>query len=246
MASWVHPQTANALTLLRVGLVPAFVVEYLVRAPGLRGALVLFVLAAATDWLDGWVARRFGQESAFGAFLDPVADKLMVVAALMLVCWSHPTVLMVVAAMLVILREVYVSALREWMASAGMRNVVAVAAIGKWKTATQMLALVVLMWALHQVPPPIVPAAAPNAAAAGATADSMLVEGAVTVGPATVASGPMLVLGEALLMVAALLSVLSCLQYTLGAWRAAGRADGPGSANSRDRDPGASSGDGAT
>mgnify|MGYP001546734263 FL=1 len=182
-------QTANLLTLTRVVLVPVFVVEYLVRAPVLTGALAIFLLAALTDWLDGWVARRFAQQSAFGAFLDPVADKLMVVAALMLVVRSHPTLLTLLSAMLVILREVYVSALREWMASAGLRNVVAVAQIGKWKTATQMLALVVLMWGLNQMA---------QDAADGATAMRV---------------------GEGLLVVAALLSVISCVQYSLGAYR---------------------------
>lgn len=182
-------QTANLLTLTRVVLVPVFVVEYLVRAPVLTGALAIFLLAALTDWLDGWVARRFAQQSAFGAFLDPVADKLMVVAALMLVVRSHPTLLTLLSAMLVILREVYVSALREWMASAGLRNVVAVAQIGKWKTATQMLALVVLMWGLNQMA---------QDAADGATAMRV---------------------GEGLLLVAALLSVISCVQYSLGAYR---------------------------
>ena len=182
-------QTANLLTLTRVCLVPMFVVEYLVRAPVLTGALAIFVLAALTDWLDGWVARRFAQQSAFGAFLDPVADKLMVVAALMLVVRSHPTLLILISAMLVILREVYVSALREWMASAGLRNVVAVAQIGKWKTATQMLALVVLMWGLNQA----------SAQATGAFV--------------------WLRIGEGLLVLAALLSVFSCVQYSLGAYR---------------------------
>lgn len=194
-------QTANLLTLTRVFLVPVFVVEYLVRAPVLTGAIAIFILAALTDWLDGWVARRFAQQSAFGAFLDPVADKLMVVAALMLVVRSHPTLLILISAMLVILREVYVSALREWMASVGLRNVVAVAQIGKWKTATQMLALVVLMWGLNQ---------------AGAQATGAFV---------------WLRIGEGLLVLAALLSVFSCVQYSLGAYR--GRPNstkGPGAA----------------
>lgn len=198
MAKRLPAQTANALTLLRVVLVPAFVVEYLVRAPDLRGALALFVVAALTDLLDGWVARRFGQESAFGAFLDPVADKLMVVAGLMLVCFSHPTVLMVVASMLVILREVFVSALREWMASTGQRQVVAVAAIGKWKTATQMLALVLLLWGLD-----------------GAEASSPARD-----------RGWVLGLGEGLLVAAAILSVISCTHYAIGAWRVATRDTG--------------------
>jgi len=174
-------QTANALTLLRVMLVPVFVVEYLVREPVLAGALAIFVLAAVTDLVDGWVARRFDQSSAFGAFLDPVADKLMVVAALMLVCRSHPAAVTVVASMVVILREVYVSALREWMAGAASRDTVAVGAIGKWKTATQMLAVVLLIGGLHA-----------QRSALVAT-------------------------GDAALVVAALLSLVSCWQYSRAA-----------------------------
>ena len=176
-----HPQTANALTLLRVALVPAFVVEYLVREPVLAGALAIFVVAATTDLVDGWVARRFDQTSAFGAFLDPVADKLMVVAALMLVCRTHPATLTVVASMIVILREIYVSALREWMAGLAARERVAVGAVGKWKTATQMLAIVLLLAGLE-------------------------------------AGRPVLVrTGDAALAAAALLSLISCWQYSRAA-----------------------------
>ena len=103
-------------------------------------------LASVTDWLDGWIARRYNQSSAFGAFLDPVADKLMVAVALLLIVQKHPTPWMALWAAVIIGREIAVSALREWMAELGQRAKVKVATIGKIKTIVQMVALAFLLY----------------------------------------------------------------------------------------------------
>jgi CDP-diacylglycerol--glycerol-3-phosphate 3-phosphatidyltransferase len=108
------------------------------------GAMIFF-LAAWTDWLDGFLARKLGQTSAFGAFLDPVADKLIVAAALILLVEMGRTPGWM--AMIIIGREITISALREWMAGMGSRGSVAVAYIGKLKTAAQMLAILLLLYA---------------------------------------------------------------------------------------------------
>lgn len=135
------------LTLLRIALIPVFVGVFFFS---FRGANLLcsalFGLAALTDWLDGYLARRLGQTSAFGAFLDPVADKLMVAAALVLLVQSIPTPLMAVAAVVIIGREIAISALREWMAQVGDQGRVAVSMVGKIKTTTQMVALLLLLY----------------------------------------------------------------------------------------------------
>ena len=135
------------LTLLRIALIPVFVGVFFLP---LRGANVLcaalFGLAALTDWLDGYLARRFDQTSAFGAFLDPVADKLMVAAALVLLVQAIPTPLMAVAAVIIIGREIAISALREWMAQIGNHGRVAVSMIGKFKTTAQMIAVLLLLY----------------------------------------------------------------------------------------------------
>lgn len=138
------------LTLFRVLLLPVMVIVYYLpfRGANLTAALV-FVLAAFTDWLDGYLARRLNLTSAFGAFLDPVADKLMVAVTLFLLVQSHPGgwqgILMAVTASVIVGREISVSALREWMAQIGARSKVKVAFLGKLKTAMQMAALVVLL-----------------------------------------------------------------------------------------------------
>ena len=103
-------------------------------------------MAALTDWLDGYLARRLGQTSAFGAFLDPVADKLMVAAALVLLVQAIPTPLMAVAAAIIIGREIAISALREWMAQLGKHARVAVSTVGKIKTTAQMVAVLLLLY----------------------------------------------------------------------------------------------------
>ena len=105
----------------------------------------MFLIAAATDWLDGWLARRWQQESAFGAFLDPVADKLMVVTALVLLVDAFNSVLVTLSAVVIIGREIVVSALREWMSEIGQRAHVSVSWLGKVKTAAQMLAITVCL-----------------------------------------------------------------------------------------------------
>src|ERR1700754_2730379 len=138
------------LTLFRVLLLPVMVIVYYLpfRGANLTAAIV-FVLAAFTDWLDGFLARSLPLTSAFGAFLDPVADKLMVAVTLFLLVQSHPGgwqgILMAVTASVIVGREISVSALREWMAEIGARSKVKVAFLGKLKTAMQMAALVVLL-----------------------------------------------------------------------------------------------------
>lgn len=106
-------------------------------------AALLFVLAAITDWFDGFLARRWQQTSAFGAFLDPVADKLMVAVALILLVKLDRT--WAIYAMIIIGREITISALREWMAQLGRQSSVAVATVGKFKTAAQMVAITLLL-----------------------------------------------------------------------------------------------------
>jgi CDP-diacylglycerol--glycerol-3-phosphate 3-phosphatidyltransferase len=136
----------NALTMLRILLVPVLVVVfYLPFKNHLPVAAVVFALAAITDWFDGYLARRLGQMTAFGAFLDPVADKLMVAVALVLLVERHNTLLFTLAACVIIGREIVVSALREWMAELGERTSVAVSYIGKVKTALQMIAITGLL-----------------------------------------------------------------------------------------------------
>ncbi|MFI4959570.1 MAG: CDP-diacylglycerol--glycerol-3-phosphate 3-phosphatidyltransferase [Lysobacterales bacterium] len=139
------------LTLFRVALLPVMVAVFYLPFPGHNiTAAIVFVLAAFTDWLDGYLARRMNLTSAFGAFLDPVADKLMVAVTLFLLVESHHSngwsgVVMAVTAAVIVGREISVSALREWMAEIGMRAAVKVAFVGKLKTVMQMVALVVLI-----------------------------------------------------------------------------------------------------
>ncbi|MEH6589687.1 MAG: CDP-diacylglycerol--glycerol-3-phosphate 3-phosphatidyltransferase [Halioglobus sp.] len=136
----------NALTLLRICLIPVMVVVFYVPFENhLLVAAAIFAFAAVTDWFDGYLARRLGQMTAFGAFLDPVADKLMVVIALVLLVERHDTLLFTLAACVIIGREIVISALREWMAALGERTSVAVSYIGKVKTTFQMLAIIGLL-----------------------------------------------------------------------------------------------------
>jgi CDP-diacylglycerol--glycerol-3-phosphate 3-phosphatidyltransferase/cardiolipin synthase len=137
----------NLLTLLRILLIPVLVVLFFL--PVTWGHVVtaaVFVLAALTDLLDGYLARRLGQVSALGAFLDPVADKLMVSTALVLLVQADHSIWMALAAAVIIGREVAISALREWMAELGARAQVAVSEIGKVKTAAQMIAIALLLY----------------------------------------------------------------------------------------------------
>jgi CDP-diacylglycerol--glycerol-3-phosphate 3-phosphatidyltransferase/cardiolipin synthase len=136
----------NSLTLLRIALIPVFVVIFYVPVPWARPVCALvFTVAALTDWLDGWLARRWGQTSPLGAFLDPVADKLMVAVALVLLVESAPSMWLALPAAVIIGREITVSALREWMAEIGARAKVAVSLAGKLKTTAQMVAIVLLI-----------------------------------------------------------------------------------------------------
>ncbi len=141
----------NLLTLLRIALIPVFAVLFYLPVEWSHIAVtVVFAVAAGTDWLDGYLARRMQLTSAFGAFLDPVADKLMVAVALVMLVDMNPTlfpgVFLALPAAVIIGREIVISALREWMAELGERAQVAVSVIGKIKTATQMLALVLLLY----------------------------------------------------------------------------------------------------
>lgn len=146
----------NVLTLARIALIPVFLlIAYWPPAIGVSGheggmtrhliLTGLFVLAAITDWLDGYLARALNQSSAFGRFLDPVADKLMVAAALVVLVQWQPTISMAFAAIVIISREITISALREWMAELGARTSVAVSYVGKLKTAFQMIAISVFL-----------------------------------------------------------------------------------------------------
>ena len=138
--------TPNLLTLLRIVLIPVFVVVFYWRAPFAPYlAAVVFAGAAVTDWLDGHLARRWDQTSPLGAFLDPVADKLMVAVALVLLVQADPRTLLTLPAAVSIGREITVSALREWMAEIGARAKVAVSFIGKLKTTAQMVAIILLL-----------------------------------------------------------------------------------------------------
>jgi CDP-diacylglycerol--glycerol-3-phosphate 3-phosphatidyltransferase/cardiolipin synthase len=139
----------NSLTWLRILLIPLFVAVFYLPDGWVPKhsinlyATLIFAIAAITDWLDGWLARRLNQMSAFGAFLDPVADKLMVTAALIILV--HVNRVDVVVAVIIIGREIAISALREWMARIGQSRSVAVSFIGKAKTACQMAALLMLL-----------------------------------------------------------------------------------------------------
>lgn len=138
---------ANQLTFLRIILIPLLVVVfYLPYEWRFWASSAIFSLAAITDWLDGWVARKYNQSTAFGAFLDPVADKLMVSVALVLLVEVHHTPLFAVPAVIIIGREIVISALREWMAELGKRASVAVSMVGKVKTALQMMSIIVLLF----------------------------------------------------------------------------------------------------
>ena len=136
----------NILTSLRIVLVPFLVLmfympfewSYLVSAG-------IFAVAAITDWFDGYLARRWNQSTPFGAFFDPVADKIMVATALCLLVDEFRVFWMTIPAMVIIGREIVISALREWMAELGKRTSVAVNMVGKLKTAFQMLAITLLL-----------------------------------------------------------------------------------------------------
>jgi len=134
------------LTLLRIILIPVMVaVFYLPWHLAHVACGVTFAIAGFTDWLDGYLARKMSQTTLFGAFLDPVADKLMVSVALVLIVQGDPNPWVAIAAAVIIGREITIASLREWMAEIGQRNKVEVSWIGKWKTTAQMVAIVILL-----------------------------------------------------------------------------------------------------
>jgi CDP-diacylglycerol---glycerol-3-phosphate 3-phosphatidyltransferase len=136
----------NMVTLFRMALIPVFVIVfYLPYHWSFLASAVVFVLAAVTDWLDGYLARKLNQSTPFGAFLDPVADKLMVLIAVVLLVGEQRSPWFTVPALVIVGREILVSALREWMAEIGKRTSVAVSYVGKVKTTLQMIAIIVLL-----------------------------------------------------------------------------------------------------
>ena len=146
--------TPTLLTLIRIGLIPVFVIAYYLPYYWAHPvATALFVLAGVTDWLDGYLARRLNQQSKFGEFLDPVADKLMVTTALVLLVGDQTIqesvfnqIIFTVVVAIIIGREIVVSALREWMAELGKRASVAVSVVGKFKTFAQIVAISMLIY----------------------------------------------------------------------------------------------------
>ncbi len=141
---WTIP---NLLTLLRIALIPVLVVVYYLPVEwNNEASTLIFGLAAVTDWFDGYLARKLKQVSPFGAFLDPVADKLIVAVALVILVQSNPSLWFVIPAAVIVGREIAISALREWMAEIGERTQVAVSVIGKIKTTVQMIALLLLLY----------------------------------------------------------------------------------------------------
>nr|WP_301331440.1 CDP-diacylglycerol--glycerol-3-phosphate 3-phosphatidyltransferase [Solimonas aquatica] len=140
------------LTFGRVAVIPVVLALFYVDWPYARqAATILYAAACITDWLDGYLARRWKQTTKFGAFLDPVADKLLVAVCLVMLLrdaflTDTPTSLLGVLVSVIIGREITISALREWMAELGARTSVAVSWVGKWKTAFQMTAIGMMIW----------------------------------------------------------------------------------------------------
>lgn len=139
----------NSLTFLRIAFIPLIVVLFLLPEDTYQWARPasawVYGIACVTDWLDGYLARKLGQTSDFGAFMDPVADKLIVSVAMILLAWSHPDLIILLGALIIIGREIVISALREWMAKKGKSDAVKVSQLGKYKTVAQMFALGFLM-----------------------------------------------------------------------------------------------------
>lgn len=136
----------NILTLARIAFIPLLVVLfYLPFTWSMPLTAAFFALASVTDWLDGYLARRWDQATPFGAFLDPVADKLMVAVALALLIERYDAIWLTLPALVIIGREIVISALREWMAEMGKRGSVSVSWVGKLKTTLQMVAIFLLL-----------------------------------------------------------------------------------------------------
>ena len=175
----------TVLTLLRIVIIPVLVLAFYLPYGWSNEVVVgLFIAAGITDWADGWIARRYAMMSPFGAFLDPVADKLLVAVALVLIVQNHPEVLIALAAAIIVGREITISALREWMAEIGQRASVRVSVVGKSKTVFQMVAIGFLLY------------------------------GEPLLGL------PVMTIGRALLVVAAVLTIWSMVIYLRSAWPA--------------------------
>ncbi len=135
------------LTMGRVAVIPVVLLLFYVPWPHARQiATVLYAAACITDWLDGYLARRWNQTSKFGAFLDPVADKLLVAVTLVMLLHDNPSGVLAALVAVIIGREITVSALREWMAELGQRTSVGVSWVGKLKTGFQMTAIGMMIW----------------------------------------------------------------------------------------------------
>lgn len=139
----------NSLTLTRIAFIPLVVFLFLLPEDTYQWARPasawIYGLACVTDWLDGYFARKLGQTSEFGAFMDPVADKLIVTVAMIMLVWAHDDLIILFGAIVIIGREIIISALREWMAKRGKSDAVKVSQLGKYKTFAQMFALGFLM-----------------------------------------------------------------------------------------------------
>lgn len=138
----------NTLTCMRILIIPILVWAYYIP-PGRWGmpvAALLFGIASLTDWLDGYLARRLNQVSKLGAFLDPIADKLIVVTVLVVIVDAYGQWSILIPALIIIAREIVVSGLREWMSELGRRESVTVSMLGKFKTAAQMMALFLILY----------------------------------------------------------------------------------------------------
>jgi len=143
----IHLNVPNTLTWLRIAAIPLIVILFYMPFPWADPAAgLLFAAAGITDSLDGYLARRLGQTSRLGAFLDPVADKLVVATALVLMVSKDHRAAIVIAAAVIIGREITISALREWMAEIGQRRKVAVSLLGKYKTILQITGLSMMMY----------------------------------------------------------------------------------------------------
>ncbi len=136
----------NGITAVRILLIPCFVIAFYL--PTQHAGMItagIFCLAGVTDWLDGYLARKLNQMSRFGAFLDPVADKLIVAVALVLLVGEFGSPFITIPAAIIVSREIAISALREWMAEIGQRTKVSVSYIGKVKTALQIISIIILL-----------------------------------------------------------------------------------------------------
>lgn len=141
--------TPNILTGMRIFMIPVLVIVFYLAPVEWRylASATVFTIASVTDWLDGYLARKWGQTTPFGAFLDPVADKLIVAVALVLLVEIHASAILAVPALVIVGREIVVSALREWMAQYSEMRGVAVSILGKIKTIFQMVAIILLLGA---------------------------------------------------------------------------------------------------